>query len=265
MFAWIMGLLLVSGPAWAHLAEGTITLTAAEEFPGAVPGDVPAAAGGTATLEVQDDLTITYDITVHDLTGPVSAGHIHEGAPGVAGNIVMATDQSLLGFTKTSDTTFQGTTAAISEDQFQKLLSGAYYVNVHTTAHGLGEVRGQITLTAVKGTCSCQALSRHDFKKCVNGEIKKLDKTQKKSAEVKALKKAVAKSSCGLATTPKKKPLACCLPANDVATIVTGELCAPVKKDTQCTKLGGTVVQGSGCAPTNPCSPPASPSGAFID
>ena len=25
------------------------------------------------------------------------------------------------------------------------------------------------------------------------------------------------------------------------------------------------IPQGSGCAPTNPCSPPASPSGAFID
>jgi hypothetical protein len=117
----------------------------------------------------------------------------------------------------------------------------------------------------VKGTCSCQTLSRKDFRKCVNGEIKKLDTTQKKSAEIRALKKAVKKSSCGLTATPKKKPLACCLPANDVAGIVTGELCAPVKKDTQCTPLGGTVLQGSGCAPTNPCSPPASPSGAFLE
>ena len=39
------------------------------------------------------------------------------------------------------------------------------------------------------------------------------------------------KSSCGLTASPKKKPAACCLPANDVAGIVTGELCAPVKKE----------------------------------
>src|SRR5262249_40738081 len=163
--------------------------------------------------------------------GAVIAGHIHDGPPGVAGDIVKAQDGTLLGFTKTGDTTFKGTTSAISEDQLAKLMSGAYYVNVHTAAHGLGEVRGQVMLTAVKGRCSCQTLSRADFKKCVNGEIKKLDKSQKKSAEIKALKKAVAKSSCGLSATPKKKPVACCLPANDVATIVTGELCAPVKKE----------------------------------
>jgi CHRD domain-containing protein len=256
-FAWITGLMLAAAPAWAHIAEGTVTLTAAEEVP--APTGVPANAGGTATLELEDDMTINYEVTVHDLTGPAFLGHIHEGAPGEApaNNIVVP-------FAKTSDTTFMGTTRALTSDEVAKLLSGAYYVNVHTAANGAGEIRGQITLTAVKGTCSCQTLSRHDFKKCVKTEIGKLDKTQKKSAEVTALKKAVAKSACGLPKTPKKKPQACCLPANDVASIVTGELCAPVKKDTQCTKLGGTLIATSGCLP-NPCSPPASPSGAFID
>jgi len=256
MFAWIMGLMLAAaGPASAHLFEGTVNMTAAAEVP--APTGTSATTGGVATFEVEDDLTLKYEIQVTDLTGPAVAAHIHEGAPGVAGGIVIPLS--------VSGGSISGTNAALTQEQVTKLQNGDYYVNVHTGTNPLGEIRGQIMLTAVKGTCSCKTLSRHDFKLCVNGEIKKLDKTQKKSAEVKALKKAVAKSSCGLATTPKKKPLACCLPANDVATIVTGELCAPVKKDTQCTKLGGTVVQGSGCAPTNPCSPPASPSGAFID
>jgi hypothetical protein len=52
---------------------------------------------------------------------------------------------------------------------------------------------------------------------------------------------------------------------NDVATIVTGELCAPVRTDAQCAKLGGEFLAASPCAPTNPCTPPASPSGAFVD
>ena len=82
---------------------------------------------------------------------------------------------------------------------------------------------------------------------------------------MKALKKAVKKSSCGLTASPKKKPAACCLPANDVAGIVTGKLCAPVKKDSQCAALGGEFIATPGCAPTNPCSPPASPSGAFVE
>jgi len=248
--------LLGSTTARAHVAEGSIPLTVAEAAPGVTP---PANAGGTADLELSADLTIEYTVTVHDLTGPVFLGHIHEGAPGVEGGIVFP-------LTKIDDTTLQGETEVLTEAQVETLLAGGYYVNVHTTANGGGEVRGQIVgLDLTQGTCSCRTLSRKDFRKCVAGEIKKLDKTAKKSAEVKALKKAVKKSACGLAAQPKKKPLACCLPINEAAnTAVSGKLCAPVKKDTQCAALGGAIVEGS-CVPDNPCFPPASPSGAFLD
>jgi hypothetical protein len=250
-------MLAMGGTARAHIAEGTVTMTAGQEVP-APTGDV-ANAGGTAEFELEDDNTLSYNITVQGLTGPALASHIHEGAVGVAGGII-------INFTKTSDTAFSGTTAPLTADQVTKLFSGAYYVNVHTATNPAGEIRGQITtLTAVKGTCSCKSLSKKEFRKCVAGEIKKLSKDDKKSDAVKALKKAVKKSSCGLAATPKKKPAACCLPANDVAGIVTGKLCAPVKKDSQCAALGGEFIASSGCAPTNPCSPPASPSGAFVD
>jgi len=259
MFVLIVSGLLVAmgGTARAHIAEGTVTMTAGEEVP--PPTGAPANAGGTAELELEDDNTLSYNVTVHDLSGPALASHIHEGAVGVPGGIIFT-------FTKVNDTTFTGTTAPLTADQVTKLLSGAYYVNVHTGANVAGEIRGQVTtVTAVKGTCSCKTLSKKDFRKCVAGEIKKLSKDDKKSAEVKALKKAVKKSSCGLTASPKKKPAACCLPANDVAGIVTGELCAPVKKEQQCTALGGQFIASPGCAPTNPCSPPASPSGAFVE
>jgi len=254
-FTWLVTsvVLAAAAPAPAHLAEGTVTLTVAEEVP--APTGTPANAGGTATFELEDDKSLDYDVTVQNLTGPAIFGHIHEGAPGVAGGIVFP-------LTQTSATTFSGTTAPLTDEQVQKLLTGAFYVNVHTDANQLGEVRGQMdTIAAVEGACDCETLSRKDFRKCVRGEIKKLDVTQKKSAEVRALKRAVKKSSCGLTATPRKKPLACCLPENDVADIVTGALCAPVKKDAQCTALGGTLEQ-VGCVP-NPCA--ASPSGAFLD
>ena len=253
----IAGLLAGAGPALAHIAEGTVTMTAADEVP--APTGTSAAAGGTAMLEVQDDMTLAYDVTVHDLTGPALVSHIHEGAPGVAGNIIITFA------TKISDTEFKGTTPPLTTDQLQKLLSGAYYVNVHTATNPAGEIRGQVTtVVAVKGTCDCLTLGKKDFRKCVNGEIKKLDKTTKKSSDVKTLKKAVKKALCANDNVPKKKPAACCLPANDVADIVTGKLCAPVKTDAQCSKLGGTFISTSDCVP-NPCSPPASPSGAFVD
>lgn len=253
----VAGLVAVASPVRAHLAEGTVTLDAAQEVP--APVGASASAGGTATLELEDDKTLTYELTVHDLTGPVLFGHIHEGARGVPGNIVLP-------LTLIDPTTFMGTTPPLTDEQIQKLLSGAYYLNVHTGANLGGEIRGQIeNLEINQGTCSCRTLTRKAFLKCVNGEIKKLDKTQKKSDEVKALRKAVKKSACGLPKVPKKKPLACCLPINEVADIVSGKMCAPVKKDTQCTALGGELIAAASCLPTSPCSPPASPSGAFLD
>src|SRR4030095_13836197 len=239
----VSGLLLsMTGSARAHIAEGTVTMTAAEEVP--TPTGAPANAGGTAELELEDDNTLNYNVTVHDLSGPAIPPHIHEAPVGTPGGIIFT-------FTQTSPTTFAGTTAALTPDQVTKLLSGAFYVNVHTGKNTAGEIRGQITtVTAVKGTCSCQTLSKPDFRRCVNQEIKKLSKDEEKSAEEKAVKKAVKKSSCGLTASPKKKPAACCLPANDVAGIVTGKLCAPVKKDSQCAALGGEFIASPGCAPT---------------
>ena len=242
--------LAMAGTARAHIAAGTATLTAAAEVP--APVGAPANAGGTATLTLEDDSTLQYEVTVHDLSSPVLFGHIHEGLPGVAGGIIFP-------FTKTGDTTFMGTTAALTADQKTKLLSGAYYANVHTMNNPSGEVRGQIFTPA----CTCKAASKKEFRACVNGEIKKLEKNQKKSAEIKAFKKAFKKSACGLTEVPKKKQLACCL-TTQASYIITGKMCAPVKKDSQCAALGGTIETGKTCLP-NPCKPPASPSGAFVD
>jgi len=41
-------------------------------------------------------------------------------------------------------------------------------------------------------------------------------------------------------------------------------LCAPVKTTGHCTSLGGTILSGQSCVPTNDCFLPASPSGAFL-
>ena len=48
-----------------------------------------ATTSGVATFEAEDDLTLNYEIQVTDLTGPATAAHIHEGAPGVPGGIVI--------------------------------------------------------------------------------------------------------------------------------------------------------------------------------
>ncbi len=248
-------------PARAHVVETTVQLTVDQEVP--TPAVAPPEnAGGTAQIEVNNDLAIEYTVTVANLTGPALFAHIHAGAVGVAGDIVFT-------LTKVDDTTFSGETEAISEAQLATFMAGGFYVNVHTGDNPAGEVRGQIApadADIVRGVCSCREFSKKDFRKCVAGEIKKLEKADRKAPEVKALKKAVKKSACGLTAQPKKKPAACCLPINEAAnTAVSGKLCAPVKTETQCGKLGGTFVADATCVPTNPCVPPASPSGAFLD
>ena len=252
--------LLASAPARAHLAETTVNLTVAQETDS--PAGTSPTTSGTATVELSEDLTIEYDLTTQDLTGPALFGHIHEGAFGTAppNNIVFT-------LTKIDDTHFQGETEPLTSDQLTTLFSSGFYLNVHTATNPAGEIRGQIDdLERVASACSCTALARKDFLHCVKTSIKALTPDEKKSAAAKALKKAAKKSSCGL--TKSKKTGACCLPPNGLGEIVQGSVCAPVpekKAEKACTKLGGTVVTGQPCIPTNPCPVPASPSNAFLD
>jgi hypothetical protein len=252
----ITGLFLatVAAPARAHIAEGTVTLTTAEEVP--APTGVDANAQGTALITLEDDKTIVYEVVVNDLTGLAIAAHIHDGLPGVAGPVLFSLTPAT---GAQAGLMFAGTTPALTDEQVSKFLRGDLYVNVHTAANPAGEIRGQI----FKGACSCKTLTKKAFRSCVANAIKGLEKEQKQTDAIRGLKKAVKKAavSCGATTVPKKKQAACCL-TTEASYIVSGQLCQPVKKESQC--KDGTFVDEP-CAPTNPCPRPASPSGAFID
>jgi hypothetical protein len=258
-----VGLVLALGTtapvADAHIIEGNTTLTTEQAIP--PPSSVPKGATGTFVWEVGTDFTLEYTLTVQNLSGEALAAHLHRAPAG------QANPAPEINLTKVNGTTFAGESEPLTQEQVTTLVAGGFYVNVHTAANPAGEIRGQITDGEInRGTCSCRTLSRKDFRRCVNGEIKKLAKEGRRAPEVKALKKAVKASACGLTKAPKKKPLACCLPFNEAAgTAVSGRLCAPVKSDAVCTRLGGDLVEGGSCLPTNPCFTPASPSGAFLD
>jgi CHRD domain len=136
----------------------TATLTAAEETP-----PTPSTATGSAIVTFNGD-SISYELRVNGLSNIV-AGHIHVGAPGVAGPVVLTliTPTPLLG-------PFNGILAArtITNPQLEGPLAGQplsallsavqagnAYVNVHTndgvappnTGPGDfpgGEIRGQL-------------------------------------------------------------------------------------------------------------------------
>jgi trimeric autotransporter adhesin len=116
-------------------------LSSAQETP-------PCTASGFGNATVTFDSTrqnINVTITVSNLGSPITASHIHRGAVGVAGPIV-------IGFTPAasfSNGTLTGT-FAITSDLATEILQnpGNFYVNVHTSACGGGAARGQLAFVS---------------------------------------------------------------------------------------------------------------------
>ena len=242
----VAGLLLVPITASAHV-DMVATLDTAQEVP--APTDA-AGAGGMATFQFDDETKmLSYTVSIHDLSGPAILAHIHLGAPGVAGPIRIPLDPSAT----------SGTVGPLSDELKTALFAEQLYINFHTTLNLAGEIRGQIIFAP--GTCGCGAFPTHgQFVKCVRKAIKGLDKSEKKEAGIKQLRKNSAKSSCGK-KNGSKKAVACCLPRTPENNIVTESLCIAVK-DAACAGKGGTSKgAGTSCFPSNPCSP----SGAFLD
>jgi hypothetical protein len=248
------------GSALAAVNIADTTLDTAQEVP--APQGVPAGAGGTAVWMFDDSTNVlTYTITVENLSGTPLAGHIHQGPPGTAGGIVVTLPSIPSGASGSAS----GTVTLPSALDVQALFDEGLYVNLHTEENPGGEIRGQ--LRPVKGSCSCQSAANHGkFVSCVKQAIKALEKDERKATAIKALKRFASKASCGKKTPNKlpKNTIACCLPATPQGNIVTGRQCAQFKAE-KCssTKFLGTP-SGDSCFP-NPCQPPASASGAFLD
>jgi cysteine-rich repeat protein len=131
------------------------TLDGAQETP-----PVVTAASGSATLTLNGDDTLTYDVTTTGLTGTMA--HIHAGAAGVPGPILI----TLAG----GPTSWAGTTAPLTAEQLAQLKGGTLYINVHTAANIAGEIRGQIAFAATASGDGCTANCRSN-ETCGNGVI----------------------------------------------------------------------------------------------
>lgn len=128
-------LLLGLAPA-AQTLTATVQLDTAQE----VPAPIGAGTGtGMATVTVN---AVTRAVTVtgsySGLTSNQTAAHIHTGAFGVSGGVLV----SLSGTGGTTGT-FSGS-GVFSSGQFNTFLAGDLYLNVHTTMNAPGEIRGQI-------------------------------------------------------------------------------------------------------------------------
>jgi hypothetical protein len=112
----------------------------------------PVTTGTTGSFSLHYDVDqnqLAFNVTVVPTpTTPitVTAAHIHVGAVGVPGPIVRHLDMGLAGPTLVTDSlTLSGIISpALTAAEVNQMLQGQFYVNVHTTAHGGGEIRGQV-------------------------------------------------------------------------------------------------------------------------
>ena len=108
-----------------------VTLSGAQEVP-----PVTTAASGRGTITVGADKSVSGSVTT---TGVVAmAAHIHDGAPGKNGPVIIP-------LTKSSDNTWSVPAGAkLTDAQYESYKAGNLYVNVHSAANKGGEVRGQL-------------------------------------------------------------------------------------------------------------------------
>ncbi|HJW43568.1 MAG TPA: CHRD domain-containing protein [Geothrix sp.] len=98
-----------------------------------------STAVGTATFSVDPATkTLTGTVTTTGIAG--TAAHIHDGAPGVAGPVIIPLTGGTAGVWTVPAST------VLTDAQYASLQANNYYVNVHSTAFPAGEIRGQIDL-----------------------------------------------------------------------------------------------------------------------
>ncbi|MGB0864333.1 MAG: CHRD domain-containing protein [Saprospiraceae bacterium] len=130
----------------AHLSESllvTARLSGSQEVP-----MVSTNATGVASFRLNDSKdTMCIDIIAAGLSGAITGAHVHEGAMGTNGGVVL----NLTNFINGNRIRAVITGTDLTAEKIGKYLSGQYYVNIHTEANASGEIRGQLKLETDKG------------------------------------------------------------------------------------------------------------------
>ena len=125
-------------PASAETLNFKAELSSASE----VPPNTSHAKGEVSAVYDTGSKILHWRGNYSDLSGPVTAGHFH-GPAGVGKNAGVAIP---IFSGAGAQNPFEGS-ATLTDAQAQGLVSGLWYVNIHTAAHKSGEVRGQIIKT----------------------------------------------------------------------------------------------------------------------
>ena len=128
----------LSAPALAMHEQGgrklMTSLSGAVEVPG--PGDAHATGKFSATVN-PGQTKVCYTLSVAKLATPTMA-HIHRGATGVAGPVVVVLKAPASGKSSAC--------ATVTRDLAKELIANpeGFYVNVHNAVYPAGAVRGQL-------------------------------------------------------------------------------------------------------------------------
>ncbi|HEX8848250.1 MAG TPA: CHRD domain-containing protein [Gemmatimonadaceae bacterium] len=108
------------------------------------PPALVIGATGTSTITVNGNALSWTLTTANFATGTTAPNgsstlpaHIHLGAPGVSGGIMVPLTAAVNGTTSG--------TVTVADSVLTHLRAGDAYVNVHTAARAAGEIRGQLT------------------------------------------------------------------------------------------------------------------------
>jgi hypothetical protein len=108
-----------------------LRMTGAEEVP-----PVSTGASGTGSIRVADDRSVSGSFRTQG--GPFNAAHIHEGARGQNGKVIIPLQ-------KTGDNEWVvPPNAKLTDAQYESFKAGRLYVNFHSEKFKAGEIRAQI-------------------------------------------------------------------------------------------------------------------------
>jgi hypothetical protein len=134
----LVGALLVPALVPAAKVQLTSQLKGSNEVPG--PGDDDASGRAEIKLR-QSERKVCFKITFKNMEDP-SAGHIHEGKKGVAGDVVVPL------FETPSTSGVGGCVKKVKKSVIAAIARNPnhYYVNLHNTEFPDGAIRGQLKL-----------------------------------------------------------------------------------------------------------------------
>jgi hypothetical protein len=127
--------LLLALPVGAgDVASYSVTLNGANEVPG--PGDPDGVADALLQLGTVSNEVCVDELSWENIDEPTMM-HIHSGAAGVAGPIVVDLTEAL------ADPFCTTVTPELMAELITR--SGCYYLNIHNAEYPAGAVRGQLT------------------------------------------------------------------------------------------------------------------------